>query len=117
MSSNQSGHSYQVKESPSNDSGLDLNATRLMSNTPLHRRASFLEKIKVKPGEQQRILLGNFTGDKPPKGFSVEVAPDPNPAGSLFTEVTSLGTTKRYKLVLHVTNYGTKPVVAAVSQL
>lgn len=117
MSSKQSSNNDHGKESPFNDFDLDLNATHLISDAPRHRRANFLEKVEVKPGEQQRILLGNFTGDNPPKGFSVEVAPDPNPAGSLLTEVTSLGTPRRYKLILLVANYGTRTIVAEVWQL
>jgi hypothetical protein len=68
-------------------------------------------------GEQQRIALGDFTKASPPKGFSVELTPDPNPAGSVITEITSLGTAKHYKLVLHIANYGTKVVTAEVWQL
>ena len=117
MSSKQSINSNHKKESPFNDFDLDLNATRLISDVPRHGRASFLEKIEIKPGQQQRIVLGHFTEGKPPKGFSVEFAPDPNPAGSVLTEVTSLGTSRRYKLILLVANYGTRAVVAEVWQL
>jgi hypothetical protein len=116
MSDKQSDKSGQ-EEPPFNDFDLGLNATHLISDTPRSKKANLVEKVEVKPSEQRRILLGNFTGDKPPKGFSVEVTPDPNPAGSLLTEVTSLGTSGRYKLVMHVTNYGTKTVNVEVWQL
>jgi hypothetical protein len=99
---------------PFNDFDLGLNATHLISDTPRSKKASFIEKIELKPTDQRRILLGNFTENNPPKGFSVEITPDPNPEGSVLTEVTSLGTSKRYKLVMHITNYGISTVSAEV---
>lgn len=117
MHSKQSDGDDLKEESPFNDFDLDMNATHLISDAPRPKQAKLIEKLEVKPSEQQRILLGNFTGDKPPKGFSVEVTPDPNPTGSLLTEVTSLGTPGRYKLIMHIANYGTKTVSAEVWQL
>lgn len=87
------------------------------SNTSLPEEASLIEKIKVKPTERQRILLGSFKEYKSPKGFSVEITPDPKPAGSVVTEVTSLGTEEQYKLILNVTNHGVGTVNAAVWRL
>jgi hypothetical protein len=112
--SDKSGHE---EDPPFNDFDLGLNATHLISDTPRSKQANLVEKLEVKPSEQRRILLGRFTGDKPPKGFSVEVMADPDPAGSLLTEVTSLGTSRQYKLVMHITNYGTKTVSVKVWQL
>jgi hypothetical protein len=117
MSSKQPKDSDPVEESPFNDFDLDMNATHLISDAPRPKQAKLIEKLEVKPSEQQRILLGNFTGDKPPKGFSVEVTPDPNPAGSLLTEVTSLGTPGQYKLIMHIANYGAKTINAEVWKL
>jgi len=117
MNSKQPDSDDLKEESPFNDFDLDMNATHLISATPRNKQATLVEKLEVKPSEQQRILLGSFTGDKPPKGFSVEATPDPNPVGSLLTEVTSLGTPEQYKLIMHIANYGTKKVQAEVWRL
>ena len=115
--SNKQLDSNHEKESPFNDFDLDINATHLISDTPRHRQAKLITENGVKIGEQQRITLGSFTAASPPKGFSIELTPDPNPVGSVVTEVTSLGTSKRYKLVLLIANYGTKAVTAKIWQL
>ena len=104
-------------KAPFNDFHMGLNATHLISDLPRSKGASLIKRIELKPTEQQRITLGNFTEDNPPKGFSIEITPDPNPAGSVLTEVTSLGTTKQYKLILHITNYGIGTVSAEVWKL
>lgn len=105
------------EDPPFNDFDLGLNNPRLISNTPRSKKASLIERIELKPTDQRRIFLGEYTGDKPPKGFSIEASPDPYPEGSLLTEISSLGTSKHYKLILHITNYGTEPLVAEVWQL
>lgn len=74
----------------------------------------FVGKLEVKPQEQPSLLLGNFTSKQPAKGFSIQLDPDPNPAESIVIQITRLGTDKRYRLVLHVANYGTKTVHAEV---
>jgi hypothetical protein len=104
-------------KAPFNDFDMDLNATHLISDEPRSKEASLIKRIELEPTEQQRIPLGNFKEDNPPKGFSVEITPDPDPAGSVLTEVTSLGTTKEYKLILHITNYGIRTVSAEVWKL
>jgi len=93
---------------------MDLNATHLISDARHSKEARLIEIIELKPTEQQRIPLGTFKEDNPPKGFSIEITPDPNPEGSVLTEVTSLGTSKQYKLILHITNYGINTVSAEV---
>lgn len=102
---------------PFNDFDMGLNATHLIADGPRSEAADLIEKIELKPTEQKRIPLGTYREDDPPKGFSVEITPDPNPAGSVLTEVTSLGTTKQYKLILHITNYGIRTVSAEVWRL
>jgi hypothetical protein len=102
---------------PFNDFDMGLSTTHLSGNLPRSKGASLIQKIELKPAEQQRIPLGSFKEGNPPKGFSVEITPDPNPAGSVLTEVTSLGTTKQYRLILHVTNYGAKTVNVEVWRL
>lgn len=102
---------------PFNDFDLGLNTTHLTTNTPRSKKVSLIEKIELKPTDQRRISLGSFTENNPPKGFSIEITPDPDPEGSVLTEVTSLGTSKQYKLVLHITNYGINTVSAEVWSL
>jgi hypothetical protein len=92
------------------------NASALVRDSSIHN-AEPINKIKVRPQEQQHISLGNFTVAKPPKGFSVGVDPDPDPAGSVASEITSQGTPSRYELILHLVNYGDKTVTAKVWQL
>jgi hypothetical protein len=104
-------------EAPFNDFDMGLNSTHLISDLPHSKESSCIKRIELKPTEQQRIPLGSFKEDNPPKGFSVEITPDPSPAGSVITEVTSLGTTKQYKLVLHITNYGSRTISAEVWKL
>lgn len=101
-------------DAPLSDFGMGLDTAHLISDTRHSKEASFIKKVELKPTEQQRILLGSFKGDNPPKGFSIELTPDPNPEGSVVTEVTSIGTSKRYKLVLHIANYGINTVSAEV---
>lgn len=117
MSDKQSDKSSHEEELPFNDFDLGLNATHLISDTPRSKKASLIEKIELKPIDQRRISLGDFTADNPPKGFSIKVTPDPEPTGSVLTEVTSLGTSKRYKLVLHITNYSVRTISAEIWRL
>jgi hypothetical protein len=117
MNSKQPDGNDLKEESPFNDFDLDMNATHLISDTPRNKQAALVEKLDVKPGEQRRVALGSFAKDNSAKGFSIELNPDPTPAGSVVTEVSSLGTSRRYRLVLHIANYGTKTVNAEVWRL
>jgi hypothetical protein len=70
-------------------------------------------KLQIKAHEQPHISLGNFTGEHPPKGFSIHITPDPDP-DAIITQVTTLGSDKEYELILHIANYGNKTVNAKV---
>jgi hypothetical protein len=98
------------------DFDVDLNATHLISDARHPKEASLIEVIELKPTEQQHIPLGTFKESNPPKGFSVEITPDPDPADSVLTDVVSIGTSKQYKLVMQITNYSIGNVVAEVWQ-
>ncbi|HSX06830.1 MAG TPA: hypothetical protein VLG92_03855 [Candidatus Saccharimonadia bacterium] len=117
MSGKQSNKNHQTEDSPFNDFDLGLNVTHLVDNSHRSKKANFIEKVELKPADQRRILLGNFTAGNPPKGFSTEITPDPNPEDSVLTEVTSLGTSERYKLALHIADYGIDTVSAKIWQL
>jgi hypothetical protein len=105
------------EESSFNDFDMDMNASQLITAAPRHEQAALVEKLNVKPGEQRRVALGSFTKDDPAKGFSIDLSPDPTPVDSIVTEVSSLGTPRRYRLVLHIANYGNKTVSAEVWRL
>lgn len=112
MSGKQSKDSH--KEPPDD---MDVaNATNLIKDDSVHDTEP-INEIKVGPQEQQRISLGSFRGKEALKGFSVGFIPGPDPAGSVVSEITSLGTAERYELVLHLANYGNKSVTARVWQL
>lgn len=80
-------------------------------------KSKALVEIVVKPKDQVRVLLGEFTQQNHPKGFSVEYSPNPDPENSMVSRVTSLESAKHQKLILHIANYGSKPTKAAVATL
>jgi len=116
MPSNQLKDDQKTK-APFNDYDLETKKGALISRFTPHSPAEFIEKIEVKPGQQCRLYLGNYGESNPPKGFSVELNPDPVPANSVVTEVSSLGMSQHYKLILHIANYGTKTITAEVRRL
>lgn len=73
-------------------------------------------EIEVKPKEQPHMSLGNYSDEKPPKGFAVHVSPDPDPE-AIVTQVTRLEDGSNYELVLHIANYGNRTVSAEVWRL
>lgn len=93
------------------------NATHLIRDATHPKSAQQIKKIDLKPTEQQRIPLGTFTNDNPPKGFSIEITPDPTPEDSVLTEVTRLGTEKQYRLILHIANYSSGSINAIIRKL
>lgn len=105
------------KRIPFKNFDTDIEEVPIVSHTPLHQHLDLVGEIELKPGEQRRILLGEFSKDKPPKGFSVSFVPEPSPAGSMIAEVNSIGTPGRYKLMLHLANYGIRTVSTEVRQL
>lgn len=76
-----------------------------------------LVEVEVKPKDQVRVLLGEFTPQNQPRGFSVEYSPSPDPENSMVSRVTSLESADRQKLILHIANYGEKPTKATVTTL
>lgn len=73
--------------------------------------------VVVTPQSQMRTLLGKFDSLDSLKGFSIEVTPDPDPEDSVTTFITLLERDNRSELYLHITNYGTRTVTAAVRAL
>lgn len=98
--------------------GTYESAGSIIKDIPRPKSASFIRRLEVEPSEQERIPLGNFTDNSEPKGFLVEIDPDPSPADSVVTKVTSLvGGADRYSLHLHIANFGLRKITAEVWQL
>jgi len=76
-----------------------------------------INELRVKPKQHPSILLGSFTADNPPKGFSISIHPNPRPANSVSTSVATTGTPDNYKLILRVINNGIKTVGVKVHQI
>lgn len=82
-----------------------------------HIFTKFVGKLKVHPYEQPTLTLGNYCQDYPAKGFVVQLKPTPIPTKSVLTRVTCQDIDDGYDLILHVANYGTKPVSVEVWQM
>lgn len=119
MPSRQSGKENRSgkTELSSSNSDIDLSVDQSVSDTPQRGRTSIIEELDVKSNRRQSVMLGDFTEDNPPKGFSVELTPDPSPAGSVSTEVITVETPKGYKLVLLIANKGVRKMRVKVRQL
>jgi hypothetical protein len=119
MVSRQSGKADRIGkiDLPLNNSDLDLSVSQLAKDASQHNRVKFIEELNIKPNKRQSVMLGDFTEANPPKGFSVEITPDPSPAGSVVTEVATVETPKGYKLVMLIANQGARAVKLKVRQL
>lgn len=114
--SNSPSSSRTIK-SPFRDIQTVGDASYLLKDAPHSRNACFIQKLTLKPAEQRRIPLGSFTEDLPPKGFLIEVNPDPKPANSVVTKVASIGSATEYSLFLDIANFGLKSFAAEIWQL
>jgi len=109
--------SNRIVKSPFSDPILGTDPNYLMKEIPRPKNAISIEKLEVQPSNQRQVPLGSFTDANSPKGFLVEINPDPVPNDSVVTKVTTLGDHGRYTLYLYVANYGTEPVHAEVWRL
>lgn len=76
-----------------------------------------IAEAKIKPRMHPSFLLGTFTDDRPPTGFSIAIHPTPNPSDSVTTRIARSGSEDHYKLILHVTNNSARTVGVKVHQL
>lgn len=76
-----------------------------------------IAEAKIKPRMHPSFLLGTFTAENPPTGFSISIHPDPKPAGSVITRVARTGSDDNYRLILHVANNGDKTIGVAIHHL
>jgi hypothetical protein len=97
--------------------GPEVDAMHLLSNRIDNTTGKLLGKLTVKPQGQERMLLGSFTAADKLKGFSIGISPNPDSDGSVVTHIANAGTAEKYKLLLHVINYGTKPITASIWRL
>ncbi|HSX05668.1 MAG TPA: hypothetical protein VLF69_04325 [Candidatus Saccharimonadales bacterium] len=109
-------HTNRVVASPFSGSGV-ISGTVPTTKTGEPKHATFIEKLQIKPHEQRRIPLGSFTEENQPKGFLVQVDPDPAPFDSIVSEVVSLSASNRFTLFMQVANYGAKSVNAEIWRL
>lgn len=95
-------------------------AMQVMQQTtpPSHRLATkYVGEMSVRPKGCPSLLLGTFAPDESPLGFKVLIHPNPKPAGSVTTSVALIDGPDNYKLILRVTNNGTKTVGIEAHQL
>jgi hypothetical protein len=76
-----------------------------------------IAEIEVKPNEQPHMSLGSFTDGNLPKGYVIELSPDPEPPESVVTQIMQVGTHENFDLILHIANYGNRTISAEVHQL
>jgi len=77
----------------------------------------FVGKLHVSPNQQLQLTLGTYNAERPQKGFSISLDPDPDPIGSVSTQVFVAGTPSRGELILNVANTGVHAVSAEVWQI
>jgi hypothetical protein len=78
---------------------------------------SMIAEAKIKPRMHPSFLLGTFTAENPPTGFSISIHPNPKPADSVTTRVARTGSDNQYKLILHIANNSEKTVGVEVRYL
>lgn len=86
-------------------------------NTKNAERQDQIYRVKVKPHDQVRLLLGDFAKDEIPKGFCVEVATNREHEDSIASEVVPMSKGGKTRLFMHVANYGPVPLPVTVSRL
>jgi hypothetical protein len=89
----------------------------LVTYGPGHIFGKMVTNVRLKANETRQLLIGSSNSPVPPKGFSVELKPQKMPAGTLETQITTEGSTKRYDYVLNVTNRSDRTVSAQVWQM
>ena len=77
----------------------------------------YVGRLHVSPQQQIQMSLGVFGTDRPVKGFSIHINPDPDPEDSVTAQILTVGSDKRYELILNVANIGERAVTADVWQM
>ena len=71
-------------------------------------------EVKIKPHDQSRLLLGSFTKDTSPTGFSVHVTPESEYESITSTVISLDKKANAYNLIMNIENFGDKTVKAQV---
>jgi len=78
----------------------------------------YVGKVEVRPRQQARISLGVFDKNNSPKGFCVNLSPEPQDDGTVVSHVSApQGRMEMYELTLQITNYGLEKIDAEVWQM
>jgi len=94
----------------------ELEASRLLRESNQKQKLP-IAVLEIQPQDQAHISLGEYTLDRPPIGFSIEVTPDYEP-DDVVAQITRLGAAfDEYELILHVANYRDNLVSIEVFQL
>jgi len=103
---------------PSKSAGATHSITSRTRSGAIKSQSSIFTKyignLRVSPAEQLQLSLGVFGIDRPEKGFSISLSPDPNPSESVVTEILSVGSATRHELFLCLANFSDKLVTAEV---
>lgn len=82
---------------------------------PQREVATLLAEARIKPHQRNSLLLGNFTADELPLGFSIEINTDSLSSVSAQTKI--IEATEGRRFVSYITNDGDKPVRVKIWQL
>jgi len=93
-----------------------VDASHLISYTHTHTSEP-LCTLEVKPRDQIKHVLGDYPLDAKLRGFSVEYEPEPELADDMVTQITCIRIGKKYRLHIHIANFGNKPIKVIVRQL
>lgn len=77
----------------------------------------YVGQLRAAPQQQIQMSLGVFGADRPVKGFSIDISPDPDVDESVVAQILSVGSDKRYELILNIANFGDHAVTADVWQM
>lgn len=94
----------------------ELDASHLLFQHEHHYLGKSVGEVEIKSCDQVHMSLGNLNKTNTPKGYSVQITPNPE-SDTIVTQMTSLGTDEEYELVLHIANYGDKTVSVEVWQV
>jgi hypothetical protein len=73
--------------------------------------------VRLKPGESRQVLIGSSNSPVPPKGFSIEVKPMKMPAGTVISNITTEGSSRRYDYILDIANLSDRSINAQIWQM
>lgn len=115
MPNNRSDSSDQSNATPGKD--FEMMVNNLIKDPTLKTGNRPIKTMKVLPTQQSAVPLGKYTDAQTPKGFCVEVSPNPEPEHSLVTRVLFAGDPMAYSLTMVVANYGLKAVTVKIWRL